>query len=75
MKEVSYSKGVNMKRITLQELTPSELEELKFGVECPGLYSDEEKAFVYNNLFRGEDGLVYFYPLGDNSRLSPLYVD
>ena len=51
---------INMKRITLQELTPSELEELKFGVECPGLYSEEEKVFLYNNLFRGEDGLVYF---------------
>ena len=63
-----------MRRITLQDLTPAELEELKFGVEDLGLYTAEEKQFIYDNLYRGEDGLVYFYSLGNDSRLAPLNI-
>ena len=64
-----------MKHITLKDLTPLELEELRFGVESLGIYTEVEKQFIYENLQRGDDGLVYFYSLGDGSRLVPLYTN
>lgn len=64
-----------MKHITLEDLTPLEHEELRFGIELLGIYTAEEKQFIYENLQRGEDGLAYFYNLGNDKQLVPLYTN
>lgn len=65
-----------MKQITLQDLTPLELKELKFCVESLELYTAEELQFIYDNLYRGEDGLVYYYIVDKaNKLLTALYTD
>ena len=65
-----------MKHITLQDLAPLELEELKFCVEGLGFYTKAEVEFIYNNLSRDEDGLVWYYILDKgNKTLFPLYTD
>lgn len=51
-----------MTHISVDDLLDAEREELKFAVESLGLYTDEEIIYVYNNLFRDEEGIVN-YPL------------
>ena len=65
-----------MEHIELQDLTQLELKELKFCVESLGFYTAEELKFIYDNLYRGNDGLVYYYIVDkDNKMLTALYVD
>ena len=64
-----------MKQITFQELTPLEVEELRFCVESMGYYSKEQVEYIYNNLFREDDGLAYYYSFAGGKKLMPLYVD
>ena len=65
-----------MKHITLQDLAPLELEELKFCVESLGLYTEAEVEFIYNNLSRDENGLVHYYIVDKgNKTLTTLYTD
>lgn len=65
--------GTNMKRITVSELYPLELEVLKCHIALAG-YDNEGTQFIYNNLFRDEDGVAY-YPSKDRKRLLALYTD
>ena len=61
-----------MKHIDLQDLSPLELAELRFCVESLGLYTEDEIQFIYNNLYRDDDGLAYYYAVGN---LTALYID
>jgi hypothetical protein len=66
----------NMQQITLQDLTQLELKELKFCVESLGFYMEEEVQFIYDNLYRGNDGHVYYYTVDRNNKmLTALYVE
>lgn len=65
-----------MQHISLQDLSTLELAELRFCVESLGSYAPDEVQFIYDNLFRGADGLVYYYVVDrDNKLLTTLYTD
>ena len=65
-----------MNHIAMEELTPLELDELKFCVESLEIYTEDEVKFIYNNLYRDENGLAHFYILGNNNKtLVPLYIN
>ena len=62
-----------MKRIAAEDLYPLELEILEFNLRMMR-YTDEEKQFVYNNLFRDEKDLAY-YPSKNLQKYFALYTD
>ena len=62
-----------MRHITVEELYPAELEVLKCHIALVG-YDDNGAEFIYNNLFRDEDGIAY-YPSKDKQRLLAIYTD
>ena len=65
-----------MSHILLEDLTPLELDELRFCVESLGRYSEEEIAYIYNNLHRDEDGVVNYYIIdGKNYTFAQLYTN
>lgn len=62
-----------MHRIALEDLSPRELHVLQFNIDI--IYkTDEEKQFIYDNLFRDENGLAY-YPSKNRKNLLTLYTD
>ena len=62
-----------MKHIAVEDLYPAELESLEFDHQILG-YTEEEKQFVYNNLFRDENGVAYHRDVGNN-KLIAIYID
>ena len=47
-------------KITVADLEPLELETLEFDIDL--VKCDEaQKAYIYDNLFRGEDGVAYYF--------------
>ena len=55
-----------MVHISANELTPLELEMLKFDIEVVG-FDKEEIEFICNNLFRDDDGIAYYH-IKDSSK-------
>ena len=74
----NYKKTTDdMKRITLSDLSKRELAELRFCVESLDLYTPEQIDYIYNNLYRDDDGLAHYYIFCvDGSKpLISLYID
>lgn len=46
--------------ITVENLTPLELEMLEFNIDVVG-YNEAQQTYIHNNLFRGEDGIAYYF--------------
>lgn len=64
-----------MKRITLADLSKRELAELRFCVESLDLHTPEQLDYIYNNLYRDDDGLAFYYMFfSGKADLTPLYV-
>lgn len=62
-----------MHRIKVEDLYPLELKILEFHLDIIGV-DDEERKFIYANLFRDENDVAY-YPSKDRKKLLALFTD
>lgn len=54
-------------RITVEDLTPLELDMLEFDADVVG-YTEAQQAYIRNNLFRGDDGIAYYFTVEDGRK-------
>ena len=60
-----------MHRIKVEDLYPEELRVLEFSID---FYAEEEKQFIYDNLFRDEEGVAH-YPSRNRKKLLAIFTD